>query len=410
MKKFIKVIPIVVMLCLYFSCNNKPSDRAILEYGKPEDVGMSDIQLEKAVSLFKIAVHENRITGVQLLVARRGKVVVHEGLGYRDLENQLPMQKNTHVRMASITKSVVASGLLKLTEEGLVDLEDYVSKYIHGFDKGLSSRIRIKHLLAHTAGFDYTYYNFVNDEITYTANEFYDAPSLSMEAYKIGLKGPRNEPGIKSVYSNFAYTVLGALIEIVSGQKLDVYLQQKFYDPLGMKDTSHKIYGIDPSKLSINYQKINGEWEIFPPEIPPFARSTGGLITTSWDFAKFCQMYLNEGAYGPQQILNPESVKKATSPLVEDPYQHVYLEEVSRTLLSSNWYLIRDKRHLGLDIARGLVWVVSTDGSFSHAGFRGTFAYTNPKLDLIILIFSQSRAGGTPGQEFIEAVEASCAK
>jgi hypothetical protein len=67
MKKFLKVIPIVVMLCLYFSCNNKPSDRAILEYGKPEDVGMSDIQIEKAVSLFNIAVQENRITGVQLL-------------------------------------------------------------------------------------------------------------------------------------------------------------------------------------------------------------------------------------------------------------------------------------------------------------------------------------------------------
>ena len=291
MKKLLTVIALTILLCLYFGCDSKPSDKGFLEYGVPQDVGMSDVQLEKAVNLFKIAVEENRITGVQLLVARHGKVVVHEGLGSRDLENHLPMQKNTHVRMTSITKTVVASGVLKLAEEGSLDLEDYVSKYIHGFDKGLSSRIQIKHLLTHTAGFEYTYYNFVNDEITYTANEFYNAPSLSMEAYKIGLKGPRNEPGIESVYSNFAYTVLGALIEIVSGQKLDVFLQQRFYDPLGMNDTSHKIYGKDPSKLSINYQKINGEWEILPPETPPFARSTGGLVTTSWDFAKFCQMF-----------------------------------------------------------------------------------------------------------------------
>jgi len=285
---------------------------------------MSEVQLEEAVTLFKTAVDEDRITGVQLLVARRGIVVVHEALGYRDLENQLPMEKDSHVRMASITKTVVASGVLKLQEEGLLDLEDPVSKYIRGFDKGLSSRIKIKHLLMHTAGFDYTYYNFVDDEITYTPNEYYDAPSLSIEAFEIGLMGLQNEPGNQSVYSNFAYTVLGALIEIVSGQKLDEYLQQRFYDPLGMSNTSHKIYGKDPSKLSLNYQKIDGVWELFPPETPPFARSTGGLVTTAWDFAKFCSMFLNDGSYDNQQILHSESVINATSPLVDVPYQYMY--------------------------------------------------------------------------------------
>jgi len=402
-----KITLSVILLCLCFISCSRTQDKGILEYGKPQDVGMSDVQLEKAVDLFKTAVQENRVTGVQLLVARHSKVVVHEGIGYRDLENELPMEKNSHIRMASITKTVVATGVLKLAEEGLLDLEDPVSKYIHGFDKGLSSRIRIKHLLTHTAGFEYTYYNFVNDEVAYTANEFYEAPSLSMEAYKIGLKGPQDEPGVKSVYSNFAYTVLGALIEIVSNQKLEEFLQQRFYEPLGMNDTSHKIYGKDPSKISINYQKVEGEWEILQPESPPFARSTGGMVTTSWDFAKFCQMYLNNGVYDNRQILRPESVKKATSPLVKAPYQYMSPEVIIRDEVIPDWYSKRDKRELGLDLAKGMGWVVSIDGCYSHAGFRGTFAYVNPKLDLIILIFAQSRAGGTPGQEFIEAVEAS---
>ena len=122
MKRLLKVIPIVIMLCPYFGCGSKPSDKDILEYGMPHDVEMSDVQLKKAVNLFKIAVQENRITGVQLLIARQGKVVVHEGLGFRDLENHLPMEKNTHIRMASITKTMVASGVLKLAEEGLLDL------------------------------------------------------------------------------------------------------------------------------------------------------------------------------------------------------------------------------------------------------------------------------------------------
>ena len=325
MKRLLFICTLVILLCFSIDCNNKgPLDRDILKYGKPQDVGMSEVQLEEAVTLFKTAVDEDRITGVQLLVARRGIVVVHEALGYRDLENQLPMEKDSHVRMASITKTVVASGVLKLQEEGLLDLEDPVSKYIRGFDKGLSSRIKIKHLLMHTAGFDYTYYNFVDDEITYTPNEYYDAPSLSIEAFEIGLMGLQNEPGNQSVYSNFAYTVLGALIEIVSGQKLDEYLQQRFYDPLGMSNTSHKIYGKDPSKLSLNYQKIDGVWELFPPETPPFARSTGGLVTTAWDFAKFCSMFLNDGSYDNQQILHSESVINATSPLVDVPYQYMY--------------------------------------------------------------------------------------
>jgi CubicO group peptidase (beta-lactamase class C family) len=401
---------LILTLCACIICCHKPIVKSVLEYGAPQDVGMSQAQLDKAVDLFRGAVKEEKVTGVQLLVARHGKVVVHKGLGYRDLENQLPMEKDTHVRMASITKTAVASGVLKLADEGLLDLEDHVSKYIHGFDKGLSSQIKIKHLLTHTAGFEYTYYNYFNDEVTFSSNEFYPAPSLSMEAYKIGVNGPQNEPGVQSVYSNFAYTVLGGLIEIVSGQKLDEFLQERFYSPLGMKDTSHKLYGNDPSKLSVNYQRIDGKWEIFPPENPPFVRSTGGLITTSWDFAKFCLMYLNGGVYDGKKILNPETARMAISPLVEAPYQYMYPEVIVRNNVIPNWYVSRDKRGLNLDLARGLVWVISTDGSFSHAGFRGTFAYANPKLGLIILIFAQSRAGGNPGQQFIEAVEAAVAR
>ena len=85
-------------------------------------------------------------------------------------------------------------------------------------------------------------------------------------------------------------------------------------------------------------------------------------------------------------------------------------QKMVRNDVIPNWYYARDKRDLGLDLARGLVWVISVDGSFSHAGFRGTFAYVNPELDLIILIFAQSRVGGNPGQEFIEVVEASITK
>ncbi|MCK4977615.1 MAG: beta-lactamase family protein [Anaerolineales bacterium] len=376
-----------------------------LEYGNPQDVGISMTQLERAVDIFKRAVDENRVTGVQLLVARLGRVVIHEAFGLRDLENGLPMEKNTLVRLASNTKTVIATGALILSDDGRLDLEDPVSKYLPGFDKGLSSHIRTKHLLSHTPGFDYTYHNFVG-EVTVSSQEFPDAPSLRVEAIKIGREGPKGEPGTTFQYNNFGYTVLGGLIEEVSGQKVDAFLEQRIYAPLEMGETSHKLYGIDSTRVSTNYLKNGDKWEVLPPETPPFVRSTGGLVTTVWDFAKFCQMFLNGGSYGGKRILSRKMLKTATSPLVQAKYQYVPPDLMQSLRMGRDWYLERDNRDMGIDIAYGYGWVISKDGSYNHAGFRGTFAYVNPNLNLIILIFAQSREGGNPGQEYIEAVEA----
>jgi len=203
---------------------------------------------------------------------------------------------------------------------------------------------------------------------------------------------------------------LGALIEVVSGQKIEKFLQKRIYNPLEMTETSHQLYGIDSERVSTNYQRVKDKWEVFPPESPPFVRSTGGLVTTAWDYAKFCQMFLNRGNYGGKQILSRDMVKTATSPNVKTQYQYIPPNLIQSLGLVPSWYCQRDGRAIGLDIAYGYGWVVSMDGSYNHAGFRGTFAYVNPKLGLIILILAQSRVGGNPGQEFIEEVEASVLK
>lgn len=376
-----------------------------IEYGVPQDVGMSRSRLEDAVDIYKRAAEEDRVTGVQLLVARHGKVVVHEAFGHRDLENRFLMEKNTLVRMASNTKTVVATGVLILAEDGRIDLEDPVSRYLPGFDQGLSGEIRIKHLLTHTPGYEYTYYNFVG-EVTLTSPEFPDAPSLRVEASKIGREGPKTAPGKFFQYNNFGYTVLGALIEECSRQKLDAFLKQRIYTPLGMSDTSHRLYGTDSERLSVSYRKVKDKWEVIPPENPPFVRSTGGLVTTAWDFSKFCQMFLNGGSYGSKRVLSREMVMNATSPLVQARYQYVPPDLMQSQGMVTDWISERDNRKLGIDTAYGYGWVISKDGSYNHSGYRGTFAHINPSLDLIILIFGQSREGGDPGQEFIEAVEA----
>jgi CubicO group peptidase (beta-lactamase class C family) len=364
---------------------------------------MSPSGLTDGVGIFREAVADGRVTGAELLVARNGRVVVHEALGWRDLDQQLPMERNTLVRMASNTKSVVAAGILKLADDGRLALSDPVSDYLAGFSSGLSAKLTIRDLLRHTTGFGNQFDNYLG-EVTDDSEEFPDAPSLRVEAVKIGREGPVEEPGGQFQYNNWGYTVLGALIEEVAGQKVDQFLNAQFYVPLGMTDTSHALYGVDASRVSLTYTKDSGEWEVLPPESPPFVRTTGGLVSTAWDFAKFCQLFLNEGRYGQRQLLRPATSREATSLQSEGPYQYIWPQGTGAAGLRPGWYYSRDSRDLNLDIGYGYGWAIARTGSFSHGGFRGTYAYVDPKEELIILIFAQSRAGGTPGQAFLDAI------
>jgi len=375
----------------------------VLSYGSPEDGGFSATRLAGAVDTIRRAVDDGRITGVQLLVARHGKVVVHEAMGVRDIEQRLSMETNTLLRMASVTKTVVATGIHMLADDGLLRITDPVSQHLSGFSDGWSAGLTIGDLLRHTSGFPYTFDNYVG-EITMEADEFPDAPSLRAEAIKIGREGPEVEPGTRCQYTNWAFTVLGGVLESVSGKKLDAFLQDRLYTPLGMNETSHALYGVDSARVSLNYQ-WNGEgWDVLEPEAPPFARSTGGLVTTAWDFAKFAQLWLDRGRYGDSQLLTAETAAAATQLQVECSHLYVGPELLGELGFRPMWYYVRDNRARGFDLGYGYGWAVARDNSFSHGGFRGTFVLIDPTSDMFILLFAQSRVGGTPGQEFIEAV------
>ena len=378
-------------------------EERVLSYGIPKEAGFSAERLLKAVDIMRQAVNEGRITGVQLLVARHARVIIHETLGMRDIERQLPMEKDTLLRMASVSKTVVATGVLMLADQGRLNISDPVSEYLTGFSEGLSAKLTVRDLLRHTTGFPYTYDNYIG-HITMKSDEYPDAPSLRVEAIKIGKVGPEVEPGTRCQYTNRGYTVLGGVLESVAGQKLDDFLHEQLYSPLGMTDTSHDLFGIDPERLSLTYQWNGEEWEILPPETPPFARSTGGLVTTAWDYAKYAQMYLNKGEYGGKQFLRSETVSEATSIQTECSHLYVGPELVNELGITPMWYYVRDGRARGIDLGYGLGWAVGKNGTFTHGGFRGTFVLVDPDAYMIILIFAQSRVGGTPGQEFIDAI------
>ena len=399
-------LQILILLAL-LSCQTLENETTrhgrVLQSGTAEEVGMSPADLGAAVDIMRRAVAADQTTGVQLLVARHGRIVMHEALGLRDLERQLPMERNTLLRMASVTKTVVATGILMLVEEGGLKLSDPVSKFLPGFSEGLSSQLTIEHLISHSTGFPYTFKNYVG-EVTMKSPEHPDAPSLGVEASKIGEVGPEVEPGTTCRYSNRGFIVLGGVLEAASGEKLDAFLSKRLYQPLAMNETSHDLYGVDAERISLNYQRNGDAWKMLPPRNPPFARSTGGLVTTALDYAKFAQLYLDQGRYEGRRLLTLETVREATR--VHSECEHIFVtpSRLQELQLAPMWYYRRDSRELDIDVGFGHGWAIARNGALSHGGYRGTFVLIDPQADMIILVFAQSRVGGTPGQEFIDAV------
>lgn len=374
-----------------------------LTFEQPEKVGLSPTKILKAANLFKTAIDSGKVLGYQILVARKGKIVLHEAGGLRDYENGLPMEKNSLLNVASNTKSLTAVAILKLADEGKLSIDDPVSIHLPGFNSGQSNKITIKQLLLHQGG--YLGFSLFYNGLTPYSPEEPEAPSLKIEAKELGLAGPDIEPGTMFRYSNLGYNVLAAIIEEISQMKLNQYFAQHFYKPLDMTETVHLMKNVDSSRLCKQYYYQAGRWELMDMSYAPIARGNGGTISTALDFARFFQMLANGGVYNNHRILLEESVKLATSPLLK--VSEAYLsEEVEKEmgLPSSEWYEYRDARKLNIDRHRGYGFVVSNNGGFAHAGIFGTYAYADPKNELVIIIFTQSIYGGNPGQEFIETV------
>ncbi len=384
-----------VIILFVLSCLSLPlrAEDTVLNYGRPDEAGMSPGVLQEAVRIYEEAVKNDEIRGAVLLVARGGKIVLHEPAGWRNKEAGLPMEKGTMFRMASNTKPIIAAAIGILVEEKKLSLEDVVRKYIPSFDNYRSGFITVQHLLTHTAGFriDAIFYQ----PLLKSSPEYPNAPCLRAEVDRFGETGAEILPGTSFSYSNPGYNTLGALIEIVSEKPLEVFLKEKIYEPLGMSDSYHHEVGekLDGKleRMSVVYRKKKDAW--YPGWSPgdkpdyPFIRASGGMISTAWDYAVFCRMFLNKGIYAGKRILSEKSVAMMTAPLTRELYSEKELQH-------------RDEFY-------GLGWFVSGDGVFSHGGSDGTFAWVDPGRDLIGIVFTQSPGGNNPRKRFVELVNAS---
>jgi CubicO group peptidase (beta-lactamase class C family) len=337
-----------------------------------------EAQLASAVEVYRGAVARDELRGAVLYVAQRGQVVLHEAVGYKHHAYRLPMERDTLFRMASNTKPVVAAAVLMLVEEGKLSLSDPVAKYLPSFDNDKSRNVTVEQLLTHTSGLRI-------GPIMYPFEDGED-PTLLAAVARFGAEGPAEAPGEYS-YNNAGYNTLGAIIEIVSGRELESFLKSQIYDPLGMSDTlNHE----DPAKLFRMATVYRGRraggrggpvvfTQGFTPGDPPdfpIIRASGGMISTTADYARFLEMYRRGGEYGGRRLLREATVRAAVTPRVKSGDQTSY----------------------------GYGWMIRTDGSYYHTGSDGTMAWVDPAREIVGMVFTQSPGGVNPTDQFRELV------
>ncbi len=357
--------------------------------GTPAEVGMSAGVLTGGVALYEEAVERGDLVGAVLLVAKDGKVVLHEAIGWRDKARGVPMEPNTLFRMASNTKPVVAAGVAMLVQDGRLAYNDLVREHMPEWDNYRAGFINIGHLLSHSSGLRIPTL-FLRPYMDPSA-EHPDAPTLQLEAARFGSVGAEVVPGTSYSYNNPGYNTLGALVEIASGMPMDEYLDAELYTPLGMDDSYH--HEVDEKmdgkldRMSVVYYQRDGEgdwtagWTPGDPPQVPFVRASGGMISTAGDYVIFCQMFLNGGEYAGRRYLSEQTVSLMTTPKI-------------RTNPGSD----------GPPSYYGYGWSVSEEGVYSHGGSDGTNAFVDPNQDLIVLVFTQTPGGRNPVRRFREIV------
>jgi CubicO group peptidase (beta-lactamase class C family) len=302
-------------------------------------VGFSSKRLERIKPAMQSFVDKRGFAGVSTMLARQGRVVHFEQVGYQDRETRTPLAADTIFRIYSMTKPVVCVAMMTLYEEGRFQLFDPLAKFLPAFGKvrvltgteeaDLIRPIMIRDLFTHTAGLTY---NFLEDSPVcdlYRDARLMSDGERSLEAIigELARLPLAYQPGTKWHYS-MSIDVIGHLIEVISGQSLQHFLSERLFKPLGMSDTSFSVplnerlriatmYGhpdigtntlssiLEAWKKGFN-ERIDVEKTHPTTNTSTFARGGHGLFSTAWDYMRFAQMLVNRGELDGVRILAPK--------------------------------------------------------------------------------------------------------
>ncbi|MGY1813906.1 serine hydrolase domain-containing protein [Blastococcus sp. SYSU D00820] len=392
---------------------------ALALHTDPAEVGLDPARLARLDRRLARWVDDGQLPGFLVTVARHGRLVHVGRYGSRDVENGRPVEEDTRWRIFSMTKPVTSVAAMMLYEEGAFQLTDPISRWLPEFAETrvyvagsaqkpvtapLMEPIRVWHLLTHTAGLTYGFHHAHPVDAMYRAagHEWGTPPGAdSAEVCRQWAAIPLVfQPGSEWNYG-VSTDVLGRLVEVVSGQPLDVFFEQRVFAPLGMTDTS---FGLRPDddvdSLARLYAAVPGRPGGAPTGYAPldtmgaaahakpaFLSGGGGLVSTAGDYLRFVEMLRRGGSYDGGRLLGPRTLAHMVRNHLPGDQD---LETFGRPLFAET-----PLRGVGFGLGFSMVidparyGVVASVGDYSWGGAASTAFYVDPVEDVTVTFYTQ---------------------
>ncbi len=356
-----------------------PVEGAPFPYAAPADVGLS----ERDVWLFRERLYSRvvarHLVGSEILVIKDGRIVLHQAMGWADIDRAVPLERNSVFRIASMTKPFLGTATLMLVEDGRFGLDDRAAEFLPSFDNARSRAIPVRELLTHRSGFAQGA----------EPQGYADAQGLLEAVALLGARGPDFPPGERFIYSSLNSETLGALIEVVTGQPVERFLEQRIVEPLGLDDTHTFFVPEVPwaDRVPSLYRRWgDGPWERYWNPLRPHDSAwfspAGDLYGSAFDYAEFLEAIV-------AGKLIPDSMVALA---LADP------AAASRPAPVPRWYGMHWEIYAPADRAGGLP-------AFGHRGATGTIGMAIPDASAIVIYLTNSQENEVVDEVIAAALE-----
>jgi CubicO group peptidase (beta-lactamase class C family) len=400
------LVPVCALTCLTGAAFGQGLPAA----KRAEELGFSTERLGRITQFFQGDVDKGAIPGAVGLVAREGRVVYLQAVGYQDREKRSAMKADAIFRIASMTKPITSVAVMMLAEEGKLDLLAPVAQYLPEFKdvkvgvekkdaegkttltmEDVQRPMTVQDLLRHTSGLVYGPFGNTLVHQAYRKADLFDGnQTLAEFVTKLAKLPLAHQPGTVWEYG-MSTDVLGRIVEVVSGMPFDGFIEERITRPLGMPDMAFYLTAAQAPRLAelqvdpATGKRPGASGESLTKEKQKWFSGGGGLLSTAMDYARFCQMLLNGGELHGVRFLSPKTLAVMTADQLPPGIPRLGLEDLAPT------------PEMGQSF--GLGFAVRTDaghspipgsvGDYFWAGAYGTYFWIDPREKMFAILMVQ---------------------
>ena len=370
---------------------------------RPERMGMSSERLERVTDISRGYVEAGKLAGAITMINRGGKIVHFETVGNRGADDPRPLEEDHLFRIYSMTKPITAVAAMQLYEQGEFYMDDPVSKFVpelanltilneDGEQVPVGKEVTMHQILTHTAGFSYGFNPKHPVDKMYNDAKLWEAKDLTEWAERLAKLPLLYEPGEKWHYS-VAVDVTGLVVERISGMPFDQYLEEKIFTPLGMNDTFFEVPEDKADRFLPNHfwNAKENKLATIPTEGNEAMRNYmdvslysggGGLVSTTMDYMRFCEMLRNGGTFNDARILSPKTIKFMARNHLN---ASISASSGGEDPLASAFPGVGFGLGFGITLDPVLTKTSGSAGNYSWGGAAGTVFWIDPVEDLVVI-------------------------